>query len=168
MSLRRVFLIVAAAAYAAWTAWLAYEALATADPIILSRPQLFTAPVIVEAQVPAGGPEREVVVTRVYRGQSALGVPEGETQPQGVKLVVTNLGEAHNWRGPGAYFLPLQPDAGGPLRFRIVPVPARVGLSARSAAGRLPPAIYPVTDSTRTQLEEALRASLPVPTGLLP
>jgi hypothetical protein len=158
MTFLRLRLGVAAALFLAWTAWLVYQVATTANPIVVSRPQIFLAPVIIEAQVPEGmGSAREVTVTHVYRGHQFLGVAAGAEPPPGLKLTIRYWGDVDNWKGAGNYILALQKSpreqAGG---YELLSIPFGGGVTAPGAA-RL--TIYPVTASTRAQVEEALRDS---------
>lgn len=154
----QVFLFVAVVLFVGWTAFVAYLMLTTVNPIVVSRPQVYIAPIVVEAQVPDGQElARKVTVTRVYRGQRQLGIPETEEQPQNLVIEVNNLGEARGWRGAGEYILALQPYE---RKFDLVPIPHSPGFPPSSRhLQRALPAIYPVTPSTQAQTQEALLLS---------
>jgi hypothetical protein len=153
MNWPRIRLGLAVLLFVAWTAWLVYQVLTTADPIVVSRPQIFLAPIVVEAQVsePAE-PDAEVTIIHIYRGAAQL--------PGDGKILVTNLRAAQldprRWQGPGAYLLALRKNEGGATpQFEIV------------QTDHLPPAIYPLGDArrapaVRAQVEEAIRLSSPV------
>jgi hypothetical protein len=152
MNWPRIRLGLAVLLFVAWTAWLVYQVMTTADPIVVSRPQIFLAPVVVEAQVPdAAEQDAEVTITHIYRGRDQL--------PGDRKILVTNLRAAQldprRWQGPGAYVLALRKNEGGATpQFEIV------------QTDHLPPTIYPLGDarrapSVRTQVDEAIRLSSP-------
>ena len=155
----RVRLALAAGLFLAWTGWLIYQAARTADPVVVSRPQVLAAPVIVEAQLrranDADRPTQLVDLRDVLRGHEALGLKPGERLPEKLQLTV-NFDDPHRgWRGEGLYYLCLEPADAGP--YRLVRPPFSPGYDPRPEDEARLPLIYPVSASTRTQLEEALK-----------
>jgi hypothetical protein len=154
---KRIGLAAALLLYAGWTGWLIYQSATSTSTIVVSRPQIFMAPIVVEASVPEGSNEREVQVTHVYRGQEMLGIPANQSEPKNLKVTVTNFGEARGWRGPGKYILPLQKADVVGDKLELVPLPPSPGFPPLKHPERVNPAIYPVTESTREQVREALQ-----------
>jgi hypothetical protein len=148
MQRRRLFLILAAVLAVAWTAWLGYQALTTADPIVVSRPQVMAAPVVVVAELtePAADP-RTARVTRIYRGDDVLGAKENK--PKALTIQVRGLQGVAS----GLYILALRESAMG--EFEVMPLPLSPGFRD-ILRGNKPP-IYPATKSTELQVREALR-----------
>jgi hypothetical protein len=159
--MQRVWFGIALTAFLGWTGWMTYVAITAADPIVVSRPQIYSSPIVVAAEVPAGeGTPREVTITHVYRGQKLLAVAETETQPKELKIVVSNLGEARGWVGPGEYILALEritlPEG---VTYEVVTTPISPGFTPADGSEYLSPAIYPATPSARAQALEALRTA---------
>lgn len=149
-------LTIAILLFAAWVGWLSYQVGTTANPIVVSRPQILLAPIVIEAQVAEGnGPGKEVTVTTVHRG--------GKLLPAEGKLIISNLGldQVRGWNGPDHYILPLvRIENKGEMRYEVVPPPYSPGFHPQNPEpnpDRFKPAIYPVTASTRAQLQEALK-----------
>lgn len=144
----RVRLVLAVLVCLAWTGWLLYEVARSADPIVVSRPQVMAAPVVVEANVDDrdGGPARQVEIVRVLRGRDLVAQPG-----QGPKQLDVAFGVVRGWRGAGPYFLCLEPDGPG---YRVASPPLSPGFNPKGDDAL--PMIYPVTDSTRAQLAQAL------------
>jgi hypothetical protein len=154
MKRAKVLFIAAGVVFGLWTAWLAYEAATTTNVIIVSRPQLLMAPIVVEAEVPVGpAGEREVIVKHIYRWEK----PPTWDKVAPRKVLVSDLGGARGWRGPGAYILALQ---GGPDEqtqpYRLVPVPISPGFRPQPDSELAKPPMYPATDSTRYQVRAIL------------
>jgi hypothetical protein len=150
MKRRWILLILAVALAAAWTLWLGYQALTTADPIVVSRPQIMAAPVVVVAELDEPGSEpRPARVTKIYRGEDVLGVADGG-QPQDLKIAVQGLKAV----AAGSYILPLR-EAGPKGEFEVMPPPSSPGFAGRPRSEK--PAIYPATPSTELQVREVLR-----------
>ena len=134
----RALLAVSALLFLGWVAYLAVLALTAREPVVLSRPQLLAADLIVTAEVEAL--DRPVTVVEVHHAQGAA--PE-----KGGKVEVANLPDSKaGWVGPGRYLLPLTAKEG----HRLTAVPRSPGY------GGGPPRIYPVTASTETQLRQVL------------
>ncbi len=160
----RVRLVLAALLFLAWTGWLAYQVARTADPIVVSRPQVLAAPVVVEANVTAWGkglppePREKVRVHEILRGQETLGLKQGEPVPANLELIVTfhNVqNQYRGWKGEGMYFLCLEPAGEG--KYRLVRPPVSPGFHPEPNDEARLASIYLVTESTRAQIEEALK-----------
>jgi len=145
----RPFLIFALVLAVSWTAWLSYQAATSADPIVVSRPQILVAPVVVEAKLYDENGARKIKVVRVYVGQGILGMDGAQREPADMHIAVPELDD----EAPGSYLLALQESAFKKGEFQLVPTPASPGYSPK---GQRPP-IYPATESTRLQVLEALR-----------
>ncbi|MFN4259231.1 MAG: hypothetical protein ACK4RK_08020 [Gemmataceae bacterium] len=159
LAARRLPLLIGAAAlFTAWMIYLTSLAVATRQPIVLSRPQFLVSSLCVIADVPAdaaGKPAAEVTVREVFWPQALRGpLPE---QP----IIVTNLPLASppangaspvlpGWQGPGLYILPLTRRADD--TYIVTPLPPSPGYQPRDAS-QDPPRIYPLTPHTRQQLE---------------
>ena len=154
MTWKRIRLAVAVVLFVSWSIWLGVQAFTTANPVVVSRPQIFVAPVVVEATLTGTDtPSHLVKVVTVYRGK-ALIESQGKPGQEAIELEVRNLAEAKGWTGPGDYLLALQPVA-GTSGWNVVAVPPSPGYQP-SEPELL---IYPATQSTRLQLQEALRLS---------
>src|SRR5262249_43745470 len=100
MKRQRWLLIAAGGVFALWTSWLAYEAATTTSVIIVSRPQILLAPIVVEAEIrDLKGAQAEAIVGQVYRG--------GDKEIQPGKTLVVDLHSARGWQKPGVYILAL-------------------------------------------------------------
>ncbi len=137
----RARLVVSACLFVAWLGYLLFLVLQNQQMVVLSRPQLLTAPVCVVAEVrdKNGRPAAEVVVERVVWAEAGKKTPE--------KIEVQNLpalGEKEGYKGPGTYILPLAPLGDDYL---LVPIPFPVS-DVR---------IYSLTRETEWQLEEIKR-----------
>lgn len=141
MRIARVRLVAAVLLFLAWVGWLSYQVATSADPIVVSRTQLISAAIIVITQLDA---DKTVTVKELLRGQGP------ELQP-GKSISIGNLGEVHGWAGAGEYFLALYKDDKGALR--VLPTPQSPGFRVDPT-----PSIYPVTPSTRLQVQELLAA----------
>jgi hypothetical protein len=137
--------IVAVGLFLGWVGWLAYLAATTRHPVVLSRPQLLAADVVVIADI--DDPTKEVTVTEVpfFRIR-----PEKFEKP----ITVANLAQcegAFAFARPGLYIVPLHRDELG--RWWVQPVPVPSKLHDDDDFPRL--RIYPVTAETRAQLERS-------------
>jgi hypothetical protein len=131
--------IVAVGLFLGWVGWLAYLAATTHHPVVLSRPQLLAADVVVIAKI--DDPTKEVTITEV--AFSRLRQKQFEET-----ITVANLAQcddAYAFARPGLYVVPLHLDALD--RWLVQSVPASPGFD------RAPPRIYPATDEIRAQLE---------------
>jgi hypothetical protein len=143
-------LLVAAAIFLVWVGWLIYEVVTTADPIVISRPQILIAPIIVEAE--AKGDDK-IAITRIYRGAKAPGIAVGQ------EVVVKKLDQARNWEGTGrSYVLALQ--SAEPGQFQLVPVPVSSGFQPPPGSEYDKPPVYPIRSGNRSQLEAQLEEAL--------
>ncbi len=152
---RKVRLFVAVTLYVLWTAFIAYLALAGKEAVVVSRPQILAAPLVVEAEVAEESADlRSVRVVQVFRGRQLL---DAVKQPDGEQPVlrVSGFDRSRGWKGPGRYVLPLQPDGEG--AFALVPLPASPGFPLHNRVEQTRPLIYPSTPSVRRQTEEAVR-----------
>lgn len=152
---RKVRLFVAITLYVLWTAFIAYLALGGKEAVVVSRPQMLAAPLVVEADVSeSAGDVRPVRIVRVYRGQQML---SGLARPNEERLSVRVSGfeQARGWQGPGTYILALQ--RGHEDSFALVPLPMSPGFPPPGRADQMRPLIYPATPSVRRQTEEAVR-----------
>src|SRR5262249_48723823 len=131
MKRRRLLLILAIALAVAWTAWLAYQAYTTADPIVVSRPQVMAAPVVVVARLDdATANPCPAVITKVYRGENML-PPDAEAKQ--AKILVRGPFSIRGQReqNPGTYILPLR-ETETPGEFEVMPPPMSPGFRQRS------------------------------------
>jgi hypothetical protein len=140
-------LAVAAGLFAVWIGYLAYLALTASRPVVLSRPQFAVADLWLVAQVDTlDGPAtvREVVYAAP---------PVRATAPKpGTAIEVKNLADCRDeWKGPGAYILPLTVDGS---TYRVAFIPESPGFRAA------PPRIYPATPETLQQASE-MRDQMP-------
>ena len=131
-------LAVAAVLFAGWIGWLVYLAATASRPVVLSRPQVLAADVVVIAEVE--DPKKPVVVKEVRTPKAPLMKDE--------KLSVAGLDES-DWKGPGLYILPLSGVAGQPGRYAVAPIPPSPGYDKSG-----PPRVYPATEETLTQLRQ--------------
>jgi hypothetical protein len=138
----RARLVVSACLFVGWLAFLFFLVMQNQHMIVVSRPQLFSAPLCVIAEVADnnGKPATRVVVDRVVWS-------DGQDL-SGKTIEVANLptlGADEGYAGPGKYILALDG------RKQVVPVPFPVN------DGR----IYPVTAQTEWQLDEIKRLRVP-------
>jgi hypothetical protein len=154
---RRVALAVTATVFILWIAYLAFLAYTAGHPIVLSRPQILASNLLVIAQLSGDQhPETTATVLEIPWADNRAAQP----QPK-ARVTVSNLDQVYAadanhpkgcWRGPGEYLLPL--TAAGKNTFRVTPIPPSPGYS-QAEADRL--RIYPVTPSTREELQQILR-----------
>jgi hypothetical protein len=144
MTRPRAAFLAAAALFLLWIAFLAYQALAGRDPLVLSRPQLLVADLVVTARVDDLG-EGPVAVTVREVHYAAAGAPA----PDSVIEVEGLAACRKDWAGPGLYILPLSAARGG--RYRVTPTPRSPGYGAEQ------PRIYPATPGSEAQLRQVLR-----------
>src|SRR5262245_59170149 len=114
-----LLLAVSLGLFAAWVGWLGYLAATARRPVVLSRPQLLVAELVVIAQVDAkpekGQPARLTI-------QESYGPPGGPAVRKTGTITVENLHECEGWQGPGVFILPLA-AAGGENVYRVVSIP---------------------------------------------
>jgi hypothetical protein len=107
--------------------------------VVLSRPQVLAADVVVLAEVEDR--RKPVVVKRVLTPRADI--KEGE------ELEVVNLDKVDtDWEGPGSYILPLR-GTGQQGRYAVAPIPTSPGYDEPG-----PPRIYPDKFETRAQLQQ--------------
>ena len=152
MKTTRIWLILAAAAFAGWIGWLAYLAATASRPTVLSRPQILLAAYDVLAEVRAGsdGPAPEVTVREVYW-------PAGDPERlQGRPVTVHDLPRTaeDGWKGPGLYLLPLSRI--DDQVYQVVAVPPSPGYKLGQHL------IYAITEQNKRPVETQLE-SLPKP-----
>lgn len=135
MTGRKLRLAVAAALFGGWLGWLGYTALSKNRGPVVSRSQAAAATLAVVAVVPAGDGPHTVEVKQVLTGAK----PDGP-------LVVTNLGDAAGFDGPGEYLLLLGKGRGD--SFAVVGPLRTPGYDAAGA-----PTVYPWTPAVRAQAE---------------
>ena len=146
MTGRRVFLALAVALFAGWMIYLLQLALRHQDSIVVSRPQIQAAEIIVVARVEdpeKGTAEVEEVLepTNEYKG------PPLE---RGKSITVRNLGKCVGLQpGSRTYILPL--EANGDGDFSVVPIPRSPGYTGG------PPRIYLDGAETRQQADRILK-----------
>jgi len=158
---RKVRLFVAVTLYVLWTAFVAYLALGGKEAVVVSRPQILAAPLVVEAEVAEeSGDVRSVRVMQVFRGRQLLDAVKKRDGEQPV-LHVSGFDRSRGWKGPGLYILPLQHD--GDAAFTLVPLPISPGFPLHNRAEQTRPLIYPSTPSVRRQTEEAVRLAPDAP-----
>lgn len=137
--------------FVGWIGYLAYLVARTRDPVILSRPQFFAAPLHVVASLTgdADHPEPRVTVKEVLYGP-----PDEKGKLSGRGIAVESLqavGAEQGWAGPGEYLLPLEREKGG---YRLVPIPPTPTFMRERLR------IYRATADARAQLE-AIESLLP-------
>jgi len=149
MKRQRWLLIAAGGLFALWTSWLAYEAATTTNVVIVSRPQILMAPIVVEAEIRAlPGAQTEAIVGQVYRG--------GNQEIQPGKTLPVDLHGARGWQKPGLYILALDRDGDAHGSLFVVPIPISPGFRPTPDSELSAPPIYPATESTRYQVRAIL------------
>jgi hypothetical protein len=136
----RTLFILVLLLFALWVGFLGVLAVKTADPIILSRPQILvsTLDVIAEVSETSGKASPRIQIQEVHW-------PKQAERLVGQEIEVANLPAASGWRGAGRYIVPLVQQDGVYLVASVPRSPGFVGL---------PPRIYPLTEATRAQLDE--------------
>jgi hypothetical protein len=142
MTWRAVRLAVAALAFVAWVSWLAWLAATVTRPVVLSRPQLLAAELLVLAQV--DDPTKAIQVRQAWTRS------EGRPRLQG--LVVTNLVDCRAWAGPGEYLLPIATEPGAANTYHVVRTPYSPGIDPHAQL----PRVYPAVTSVREQLQQVV------------
>lgn len=103
----RLRLGVAVALFLGWIAYLAYLVARTRDPVILSRPQLLHAEVVIVAQVE----EKNGVPNPVVTVKEVLWAENGKVAPAVGTMLhlpeVIDVTRSQGWRGPNEYLIPL-------------------------------------------------------------
>jgi hypothetical protein len=129
-------LLAAAVLFAAWFGFLAYEVATSANPVILSRPQILASDVVVEGRL-LRSPSR-VAVEKVWWGDESL---------RGKELNVSGLAFAES---PSTVIVALQ--QAGKDRYRIQPIPADAGADRDVEA----PGFYPAEPEVLKELSKLL------------
>jgi hypothetical protein len=146
--IRRLFLVLAAAAFIAWIGWLAYAVSKSGTVPIVSRAQLTEAThlLVVELTLAPDGPP----LTKV----KVVGVISGEGIKPGTEIEIDNLRSAKVLAGKDRirpeegkdYFLPVVLSGG---RYRVAGLPDSPGYKDLKTDF---PVIYPWTDEVQVQL----------------
>jgi hypothetical protein len=127
-----------------WLTWLGWQAYGRPNPVIVSRPQVDRAPLLIIATLPAPLPARLILDDwEVVRG------PERKPDRP---LTVLHLDRVQGWRGPGSYLLPLEPAPGAGVAWQVAPVPITPGYSPPGP--ELERRIYPDKPGVRAQLTQ--------------
>jgi len=160
MNAARWRVILAAGLFVAWLGYLTFLAIRTTHPVVqfdplevrktgpvvLSRPQLLVATLVVIADVQAdpstGQPLKEAEVAEV------LWPAPGPVQPN-QRLTVSNLADADGWRGPGRYLLPLVKEND---HYHMAATPPSPGFDVHRMF------IYPDTPDVREQFKQIRKA----------
>ena len=146
MTRRRVFLTLAAALFAGWMIYLLQLAVTHRHAVVVSRPQVLVAEVIVVGTV-GDRDDSSVVVEKVLFTVDGYQGPKLEP---GSAITVKNLaGCARIQPGSRTYILPLELD--GKAGFQVVPIPRSPGYAGD------PPRIYEDGDETRDQVKHILK-----------
>jgi hypothetical protein len=118
MKTQRRLLALAVGLFSVWIAYLAFLALTASRPTVLSHPQFMVADLWVIADVDDLG--KPVKVREVAYARDKVEPPK-----EGEMIEVQNLADCKNdWKGSGAYILPLIVDARG---YRVPMVPRNPG-----------------------------------------
>lgn len=134
---RRGLLFLSLGMLAAWWSFLGYEAITAANPVILSTPQIMTAPIVVGGHFLSNPPR--IQVREVLWGDPGLNSKELRL----VEVVEHPVGEELR-------FYPLRPV--GNRRYQIQESPS--GSLSDAGSARLD---YPADDQTRARLIELLK-----------
>lgn len=121
---------VAAALFLGWIGYLAYLVAMTRDPVVLSRPQLAVADLVLLADVAekAGRPAPTLTIAKV-----AWGTATDEALQKGAHLGVEGLADCaapQGWRGAGLYIVPLsRRKVESRFSYEVTPLPMSPGYS---------------------------------------
>ena len=137
----RIWFLVSCFLFLVWIGVLGFLAATTAEPIVLSRPQLLVSTLDVIAAVDQGDDGKPRTTVRIKE----VHWPPAEAQRVGTTLEVANLADAQGWHGPGDYILPLVEKDGA---YQVAWLP-KVASPIKDPR----PRIYPLTPETRSQLE---------------
>lgn len=150
MKSARLRLTCAAALFLAWIGWLAYLAATTTHPIVLSRPQILMADLVVIADLTErnGRADPQVKVVAVPWAKS-----KQDRNLERFRIADFEvLDKDDGWQGPGRYLLPLKKTiVDGAARYAIAPIPDSPGFSSSALTGHS--RIYPDSADARRQLE---------------
>jgi len=155
--IRKLLLTLAAIVYASWLALLTWLVWISQGTVIVSRPQLWQAPVIVQAYIEQNDhrPSDMVLVERIFRGAGVLARHHPGTQAAPLAMRIRDLPLARGWRGPGSYILALR--AAGEESWEMVAVPESPGFAPAAESPLAKPRIYPATPGVIAQVETALQ-----------
>jgi hypothetical protein len=157
-------LLVSALLFAGWIGYLAYMVITDRQAVVLSRPQILVASAVVVAEVKEsnGKADPQVKVLEVRRADRR----EDEWQKLVGEIITLRhaspdrtdwtLDQAHGWRGPGQYLIPLD---GSPesRSFAVVDLTSRSpGYNMKSSQ----PFIYPNVEQASQQLERIPKVQL--------
>ncbi len=149
----RARLAVSALLFVAWISFLFYLVLITRDTIVVSRPQILVADLLVVAQLHQGEngkPATGAVVERVLWPGTEKDLKEKSTI---LLEELQDIGEPQGWRGPGSYVLPLRRKGSEQEpRYELTPLPQLPPLAHPRWA--VAPRIYPATKEVLRQLHE--------------
>src|SRR5947209_8212401 len=120
-------LVVSGGLFLAWIGFLVYLVARTRDPVILSRPQLAVASIVVVANVE----EKDGHATPTVTIKSvAWALSKEDPISVGSALTVEGLadcGPRQGWRGPGEYIVPLTRKTDGGRAYEVTPLPLSPG-----------------------------------------
>lgn len=137
---RPVWVWLALAALGGWTIFLTVQTIRTANPIVVSVPQILSSKYVVVGDR-ASSPDR-FTARQVLRGEPLLSPKE---------LSVIDLESAIRTAGDfSQYVLPLEPTGEGSYRVTAIP------LDGVARAVENPRPIYPWNDAVKAQIERAL------------
>jgi len=146
--MKRLVLVVTAAAFLAWLVWLAYTVSRAGTVPIVSRAQLTAATDLIVAEVtlaPDGPPQKKVKVVRVVSGDHAK--PGTEIEIDNIRSAKVQKGKDRvNPEEGQEYFIPVV-FAGG--RYRVAGLPDSPGYKDQANPF---PVIYPWVEEVMVQL----------------
>jgi hypothetical protein len=153
--MQRLFLILTACLFLIWTSWLAYQVATEADPIVVSRPQVEIAEIIIVADVDTPANQKaKITVKQIIKGKL---LNKGE-----VPFTVEWPDLICGWQGPGTYLLTLTKNGD-----KLEPIPLSPGfggLRHTDFQGRqkttvlIDHIVYPWTESVKKQVEMIVAA----------
>lgn len=157
--MQRTLLFLSLTLFVLWTGWLAYLAATSADPVVVSRPQMHLAPIILVADLgPPANQRVQAQIKQIYKGKDQL--PAGDSP-----LTLAWSEKLCGWHGPGLYLLAVQRPLQAGDAYALVPIPLSpgyVGLDHTDFHGRRhePPdvyhVVYPWSASVKVQVEMIL------------
>jgi hypothetical protein len=144
-------LVVSALLFLAWIGFLAFLVVHMRDPVILSRPQLNVADLIVLAEIAAkeGRPADEVAVQKMVHSNE-----QNTARIAGMKVSIAGLSEigpVHGWSGPGLYILPLSKKNDN---LEVTALPPSPGFPRTANSNQKDRRIYRATPDALAQLKE--------------
>ena len=144
-------LAVSALLFLAWIGFLAFLVVHTRDPVILSRPQLNVADLIVLAEIAAkeGRPADEVVVQKLIHSneQNATGIAGSKMSLAGL----SEIGATQGWQGAGLYIVPLSKKND---KLEVTALPPSPGFPRTASGTQKDRRIYRATPDALAQLKE--------------